>query len=105
VPKIIPLEEAVGYAPAHDITDVLPGEFKGRAFRKEYQVCREDLCRLQRLGRNHLYVPEMEEDEIRESEAAAILASAVAGGGIGRVTDRQGRTGIFGSCRAVSRLP
>lgn len=80
--KTISLEEAVGTQLAHDITEIRPGEFKGPAFRKGHTVCDEDLCRLQRLGKNHLYVIDLEEDEIHENEAAAILAAALAGEGI-----------------------
>jgi molybdenum cofactor synthesis domain-containing protein len=80
--KTISLEEAVGTQLAHDITEVRPGEFKGPAFRKGHNVCDEDICRLQRLGKNHLYVIDLEEDEIHENEAAAILAGALAGEGI-----------------------
>ena len=80
--KTIRLEEAVGTQLAHDITEIRPGEFKGPAFRKGHTVCQEDLCHMQRLGKNHLYVIDLEEDEIHENEAAAILAGALAGEGI-----------------------
>jgi hypothetical protein len=80
--KTIRLEEAVGTQLAHDITEIRPGEFKGPAFRKGHTVCDEDLCRLQRLGKNHLYVIDLAADEIHENEAAAILAEALAGDGI-----------------------
>lgn len=80
--KTIGLEEAVGTQLAHDITEIRPGEFKGPAFRKGHTVCDEDICRLQRLGKNHLYVIDLAEDEIHENEAAAILAGALAGEGI-----------------------
>jgi molybdenum cofactor synthesis domain-containing protein len=80
--KKIKLKEAVGAKLAHDITEIRPGEFKGPAFRKGDMVCEEDLCRLQRLGKNHLYVIDTEADEIHENEAAAILAKALAGEGI-----------------------
>ena len=80
--KTIKLKDAVGTKLAHDITEVRPGEFKGAAFRKGHTVCNEDLCKLQRLGKNHLYVIDLEEDEIHENEAAAILARALAGPGI-----------------------
>ncbi|NIU59107.1 MAG: molybdopterin-binding protein, partial [Phycisphaerae bacterium] len=77
--KKIKLKEAVGTKLAHDITEIRPGEFKGPAFRKGHTVCEEDLCRLQRLGKNHLYVIDKGEDEIHENEAAAMLAKALAG--------------------------
>jgi len=80
--KKIKLHEAVGSNLAHDITEIRPGEFKGPAFRNGHTVCEADLCHLQRLGKNHLYVMDLSEDEIHENEAAAILAQALAGNGI-----------------------
>ncbi len=80
--KKITLQEAVGTQLAHDITEIRPGEFKGPAFHKGHTVCDEDLCHLQRLGKNHLYVIDLAKDEIHENEAAAILAKALAGKGI-----------------------
>lgn len=80
--KTVKVEEAVGLTLAHDITEIRPGEFKGPAFRKGHTVCTEDICRLQRLGKNHLYVIELGPDEIHENEAAALLAGALAGEGV-----------------------
>jgi molybdenum cofactor synthesis domain-containing protein len=80
--KTVKLEEAVGTTLAHDITEIRPGEFKGPAFRKGHTVCQEDICRMQRLGKNHLYVIDLEADEIHENEAAAILADALSGEGV-----------------------
>jgi molybdenum cofactor synthesis domain-containing protein len=79
VMKKIPLRLAVGTRLAHDITEIRPGEFKGLAFRRGHTVRETDVCRLQRLGKSHLYVLELGEDEIHENEAAAILAEALAG--------------------------
>jgi hypothetical protein len=45
-------------------------------------VCEADLCHLQRLGKNHLYVIDLAEDEIHENEAAVIMATALAGDGV-----------------------
>jgi len=81
--KTIKLNDAVGTKLAHDITEIRPGEFKGAAFRKGHTVCNEDLCRLQKLGKNHLYLIDLEADEIHENEAAAIVAEALAGEGVG----------------------
>ena len=80
--KKIKLQDAVGTKLAHDITEIRPGEFKGPAFRKGHTVCNEDLCHLQKLGKNHLYQIDLAEDEIHEDQAAAILAGALAGDGI-----------------------
>jgi len=80
--KKIKLQDAVGTKLAHDITEIRPGEFKDAAFLKGHTVCNEDLCRLQKLGKNHLYLLDLAEDEIHEDQAAAILAGALAGDGI-----------------------
>ena len=80
--KKIKLKDAVGTKLAHDITEIRPGEFKGPAFHKGHTVCNDDICRLQKLGKNNLYVIDLEEDEIHEDQAAAILADALAGDGI-----------------------
>ena len=50
--KKIKLQDAVGTKLAHDITEIRPGEFKGPAFRKGHTVCNEDLCHLQKFGKN-----------------------------------------------------
>jgi molybdenum cofactor synthesis domain-containing protein len=81
--KTIKLKDAVGTKLAHDITEIRPGEFKGAAFHKGHTVCNEDLCRLQKLGKNHLYLIDLEADEIHENEAVAIMAGALAGEGVG----------------------
>jgi hypothetical protein len=80
--KKIKLKDAVGTQLAHDITEIRPGEFKGPAFHKGHTVCDEDLCHLQKLGKNNLYVIDLEDDEIHENQAAAILAEALSGEGI-----------------------
>ena len=80
--KKIKLKDAVGTKLAHDITEIRPGEFKGPAFRKGHTVCNDDLCHLQKLGKNHLYAIDLAEDEIHEDQAAALLAEGLAGKGI-----------------------
>ena len=93
--KKIELKEAVGTKLAHDITEIRPGEFKGPAFRKGHTVCDEDICHLQKLGKNHLYLIDMGEDEIHENQAASILARALAGEGIAWQDDpKEGKIGL-----------
>ena len=36
--KCIPVQEAVGAILCHDITQILPGEFKGRRFKKGHII-------------------------------------------------------------------
>ncbi|MBF0567214.1 MAG: molybdopterin-binding protein [Nitrospirae bacterium] len=81
--KKLPVEEAVGTVLAHDITEIRPGEFKGRAFRKGHIVMEEDVCHLQRLGKEHLFVLDIAEDEMHEDDAAYAFAKTLMGKGVG----------------------
>ncbi|MDH4163902.1 MAG: molybdopterin-binding protein [Nitrospirota bacterium] len=78
----IPVTEAVGTVLAHDITEIRPGEFKGRAYKKGHVVGEEDVCRLQRLGKEHLYVLQVADEEMHEDDAANVLAAALMGEGV-----------------------
>ena len=101
--KKVKLKDAVGSKLAHDMTEIRPGKFKGAAFHKGHEVCDSDLCRLQKMGKNHLYVIDLEDDEIHEDQAAAILADALAGDGIewknepreGKIKLLAGKDGLF----------
>jgi hypothetical protein len=80
--KTIPVKEAVGTVLAHDITEIRPGEFKGRAFRKGHVIKEEDVCHLQRLGKEHLYVLNIADDEMHEDDAAFAISNALMGEGV-----------------------
>ena len=71
--KKIKTTEAVGYVLQHDITKIIPGEFKGRAFKKGHIITEEDIPHLLRLGKDHIFVFELGEDKIHENEGAMIL--------------------------------
>ncbi len=81
--RTVPIEEAVGLILAHDITEIRPKEFKGAAFRRGQVVRCHDLEHLRRLGKEHLFVLEPEPDEMHEDEAAAQMAEALCGEGVG----------------------
>ena len=80
--RLVELSEAVGTVLAHDMTEIRRGEYKGPAFKKGHVVRAEDLGHLARLGKNRLYVLEINEDMMHEDEAALVMAQALAGPGI-----------------------
>jgi molybdenum cofactor synthesis domain-containing protein len=100
--KKISVLDAVGTKLAHDITEIRPGEFKGPAFQKGYTVCNEDICHLQRLGKNNLYLIDLDENEIHENQAASILARGLAGEGITwRDEPREGKIGLHAATDGI----
>ncbi len=80
--QFISVEDAVGTVLAHDITEIRRGEFKGPAFKKGHVIHRDDVCRLQRLGKRHLHVLQIEEGRLHEDQAAEALANAFCGDGV-----------------------
>jgi molybdenum cofactor synthesis domain-containing protein len=111
----VPVEEAVGLALAHDLTQIIPGEFKGRLFKKGHVVTEEDIPKLLDIGKAHIYVLEIGEGDLHEDDAALRLARAFAGEGIvfgepaeGKVTLKAERAGLAvvdeAFVRAVNRI-
>lgn len=80
--KTIPVDQAVGTILVHDITEIRPGEFKGQAFKKGHIIREEDVCHLQRLGKEHLFVLQVADDEMHENDAAYAIARALMGDGV-----------------------
>lgn len=93
--QVVEIENAVGYPLAHDITEIVPGEFKGPAFMKGHILEGKDLDHLRRLGKNHLYILKPEHNEMHEDEAAVELADALCGDGVGwRGEPREGKLSL-----------
>lgn len=80
--KTLPVSEAIGMVLAHDITEIIKGETKGRAFKKGHIVRDEDVSLFRRLGKENLFVLSMNDDEMHEDDAAYELAAALMGSGL-----------------------
>jgi len=87
----IPVQEAVGQVLYHDITRIVPGEFAGRAFKKGHIILEDDVQKLLNLGKDNIYVLDLDEGYIHENEAAQRIAAAVCGGGIRMMEPTEGK--------------
>lgn len=76
--RLIKVEEAVGLPIAHDITRVIPGVFKGAAYKKGHIIREEDIEELKKLGKEHIDVDVIPEGCIHENDAAERIALAIA---------------------------
>ncbi len=110
---VVPIESAPGRRALHDMTRIIPGREKGPAFHSGQEIAGGDLCRLQQMGRRHLYVEgdtPVGPEWVHENDAALAFARAMAGEGItfkappreGKVTFKAARSGLF--TVAVDRL-
>lgn len=78
--KSVKVEDAVGMVLAHDLTKIVPGVFKGAAFKKGHIIRQEDLEELKNAGKYNVFVVSLEDDQVHENEAAFRVAIAAAGG-------------------------
>ena len=73
--KRIRTEDAVGHVLCHDMTQIIPGVSKGPRFRKGHVVTEEDIPVLLSMGKENLFVWEMEPGMVHENDAAERLAA------------------------------
>ena len=77
--KKIDTKDAVGHVISHDITEIIPGKFKGRAFKKGHIIKEEDIEKLLKIGKEHIYIFDIGEEELHENDAALILGEVGCG--------------------------
>ena len=85
VVKPVPAEQAVGRRLLHDMTEIIPGEKKGSAFKHGQTIQPGDICRLQKMGKDQVYVEDdlqPPEGFIHEDQAALSFAAGMAGEGV-----------------------
>ena len=82
--KLIRTEDAAGHVLCHDMTQIIPGEYKDARFRKGHIVREEDIPVLLSMGKEHLYVWELQPGFLHENDAAEILCGICKGENIGR---------------------
>ena len=73
--KLIPVRDAVGHVLCHDMTQIIPGQYKGARFRKGHVVCEEDIPVLLSMGKESLYVWELTAGMVHENDGAARLCA------------------------------
>ena len=93
--KKVRVEEAVGLKLAHDHTRIVPGKFKGAAFRRGHVVRKSDIPKLLDLGKKQVYVLKLERGELHEDEAARRIARAISGKGIRLRGPREGKIDLL----------
>ncbi|WP_461209687.1 FmdE family protein [Desulfocurvus sp. DL9XJH121] len=96
--KAVAVTDAEGRTALHDMTRIVPGEDKGPAFTRGQVITGGDICRLQSMGRNRVYVEDGQEIPpgwVHEDAAAQAFADALCGGGVAIAGDiREGKANL-----------
>ena len=102
--KLIRTEDAAGQVLCHDITQIIPGEFKGARFRKGHIIQPEDIPVLLSIGKENLYVWEKKPGILHEDEAAALLYRAAAGRNIHGTEPKEGKIELIADCDGLLKI-
>jgi hypothetical protein len=88
----IPVREAIGLSLSHDLTqiDVASG-YKGARFRRGHVVSDDDIPALLSMGREHLSIMELDDDDVHEDDAARALGRVLSGDGLSMDGPEEGK--------------
>ena len=95
--KLIPVDNAVGMVLSHDVTEIVPGRFKGPAFKRGHVIRPEDVDRLRDLGKENIAALDLGPDWVHEDDAAQRLATVAAGAGISLSAPCEGKVSLTAS--------
>lgn len=98
------VKEAVGLVLGQDLTKIVPGEFKGVKFKKGYIIKEEDIEELLKMGKEHVYIADMDEPYVHENDGAGILASAICGEGIELSNPAEGKVNLIAAVSGVLKI-
>ena len=98
------IEEAIGMVLHHDLTKIVPGEYKGAAFKKGHVIKQEDIEELKSMGKNHINVIKLIDGSIHENEAALRIASAISKEGIFLKGPSEGKVEMKSLYRGVLKI-
>lgn len=102
--KKIKIENAVGMVLGHDVTQIIPGEYKGPRFKRGHLIREEDISEFLRIGKEHIYVMELKPGVIHEDEAALRLAKAFSGENIDLTGPSEGKVTLLSKIEGILKI-
>ncbi len=97
-------KEAVGMTLGHDVTKIIPGSFKGVAFRRGHVIRERDVEELLNIGKYSVFVLEIPEGRVHEDEAGKRLARAFAAEDLKLEGPREGKVTIKAPCDGLLKV-
>ncbi len=95
---------AAGHVLCHDLTQIIPGEFKGARFRKGHIVTEEDIPVLLSMGKEHLFVWEKPDGFLHEDEGAQRLAALCQNDFMTASAPREGKIELTAACAGLYKV-
>jgi len=102
--KKIKIEDAVGMVLGHDVTQIIPGQFKGPRFKRGHLIREEDIPEFLKIGKEHVYVMELKAGVIHEDEAALRLGRAFSGENIDLTGPSEGKVTFLSKISGILKV-
>ena len=102
--KKIKIEDAVGMVLGHDLTQIIPGEYKGARFKRGHRIKEEDIPEFLRIGKEHIYVMELRPGMIHEDNAALRLGKAFSGKNIKVTGPSEGKVTFYSKIKGLLQI-
>jgi len=93
--KLIRTVDAVGQVLCHDMTQIIPGQYKDARFRKGHIVTADDIPVLLSMGKENLYIFELGEGQLHENDAAERMCALCFNEGMSRGEVKEGKIELF----------
>jgi len=100
----IRIEDAVGMVLGHDVTQIIPGKYKGPRFKRGHKIKKEDIPEFLKIGKEHIYVMVQKPGMIHEDEAALRLGRVFAGRNIEISGPSEGKVTLHSTIKGVLKI-
>ncbi|OXM86507.1 molybdopterin-binding protein [Paenibacillus rigui] len=100
----VKVEDAIGLMLAHDLTQIIPGKFKGRLFTKGHKIREEDIPALLSIGKEHIYVMDIQEGWLHEDDAAFRMARAASGANVELTSPHEGKITLKSTIHGLAKI-
>ncbi len=97
----IRVEDAVGLPLLHDFTAIMEDGFKGVLFKRGHVVEESDIEALKNIGKDHIYVGELEADQVHEEDAIAEISDALFGANIEASDVSEGKINLTSKVKGI----
>jgi len=102
--KKIKIEDAVGMVLGHDVTQIIPGQFKGPKFKRGHLIREEDIPEFLKIGKEHVYVMDLKPGILHEDDAALRLGKAFSGENIKTTGPSEGKVTFHSRLNGVLKI-
>ena len=102
--KLIKTTDAIGHILCHDLTEVIPGKYKGTRFRRGQILAAEDIPVLLDMGKEQLYVWEKQPGLLHEEEGAEKLCRLCRGAHVRAAPVREGKIELYAELSGLLKI-